>query len=164
MVIMENFPGGLVVKTPCFQCRGHRFDPWSGKFHMPQRVWQKGKKKKIVIIERVWVWKSESPGVQTLALPILAVKWGLTPCSACMGSGSTATRRGRCRVKLQKRALPSLLNVGHTSAWNSADPLLIQRDPSTLHLSAQTLPPLEARLLPHCLVIFNIPVPQLLHL
>ena len=46
MVIMENFPGDLVVKTPCFQCRGHRFDPWSGKFHMPQRVWQKRKEKK----------------------------------------------------------------------------------------------------------------------
>ena len=25
-----NFPGGSVVKTPCCQCRGHRFDPWSG--------------------------------------------------------------------------------------------------------------------------------------
>ena len=22
------FPGGPVVKTPCFQCRGHEFDPW----------------------------------------------------------------------------------------------------------------------------------------
>ena len=25
-----DFPGGPVVKTPCFQCRGHRFDSWSG--------------------------------------------------------------------------------------------------------------------------------------
>ena len=23
-----DFPGGLVVKTLHFQCRGHRFDPW----------------------------------------------------------------------------------------------------------------------------------------
>ena len=23
-------PGGPVVKTPCFQCRGCGFDPWSG--------------------------------------------------------------------------------------------------------------------------------------
>jgi len=23
-----DFPGGPVVKTPCFYCRGHRFDPW----------------------------------------------------------------------------------------------------------------------------------------
>ena len=25
-----EFPGGLVTKTPCFQCRGPRFNPWSG--------------------------------------------------------------------------------------------------------------------------------------
>ena len=26
----RDFPTGPVVKTPGFQCRGHRFDPWSG--------------------------------------------------------------------------------------------------------------------------------------
>ena len=26
-----DFPGGPVVKTPCFHCRGHGFNPWSGK-------------------------------------------------------------------------------------------------------------------------------------
>ena len=26
----RDFPGGLGAKTPCFQCRGPRFDPWSG--------------------------------------------------------------------------------------------------------------------------------------
>ena len=34
LCIFENFwdfPGGLVVKTLGFHCRGHRFDPWSGK-------------------------------------------------------------------------------------------------------------------------------------
>ena len=25
-----DFPGGPVVKTLHFHCRGHRFDPWSG--------------------------------------------------------------------------------------------------------------------------------------
>ena len=25
-----DFPGGLVVRTPCFQYRGRRFDPWLG--------------------------------------------------------------------------------------------------------------------------------------
>ena len=29
--IWRNFPGGPIVKTLHFQCRGHRFDPWSGK-------------------------------------------------------------------------------------------------------------------------------------
>ena len=27
---MRDFPGGPVVKTPCFHCRGHEFNPWSG--------------------------------------------------------------------------------------------------------------------------------------
>ena len=32
-----DFPGGPVVKTPHSHCRGHGFDPWSGKLrsHMP---------------------------------------------------------------------------------------------------------------------------------
>ena len=25
----KDFPGGPEVKTPCVQCRGHGFDPWS---------------------------------------------------------------------------------------------------------------------------------------
>ena len=25
-----DFPGGLVVRTPRFHCRGRGFDPWSG--------------------------------------------------------------------------------------------------------------------------------------
>ena len=26
----EDFPGGPVARTLCSQCRGPRFDPWSG--------------------------------------------------------------------------------------------------------------------------------------
>ena len=26
----REFPGGPVVRTPCFYCRGLGFDPWSG--------------------------------------------------------------------------------------------------------------------------------------
>ena len=26
--LLKEFPGGPVVKTPCFQCRGRGFDPW----------------------------------------------------------------------------------------------------------------------------------------
>ena len=29
-LIFRDFPGSSVVKTPCSQCGGHRFDPWSG--------------------------------------------------------------------------------------------------------------------------------------
>ena len=25
-----DFPGSPIVRTPCFHCRGHGFDPWSG--------------------------------------------------------------------------------------------------------------------------------------
>ena len=25
----QDFPSGPVVRTPHFQCRGHRFNPWS---------------------------------------------------------------------------------------------------------------------------------------
>ena len=28
--VKMDFPGGSVVKTPHFQCRGHGFHPWSG--------------------------------------------------------------------------------------------------------------------------------------
>ena len=38
-----DFPGGPVVKTPCFHCRGPRFHPWSGKFRMPRGVAKKKK-------------------------------------------------------------------------------------------------------------------------
>ena len=29
-ITSRDFPGGPVVKSPRFYCRGHRFDPWSG--------------------------------------------------------------------------------------------------------------------------------------
>ena len=28
----RDFPGGPVVETPCSQCRGHEFHPWSGNY------------------------------------------------------------------------------------------------------------------------------------
>ena len=37
-----------MVKTPCFQCRGHGFDPWSEKFHMPRCAAKKKKRKRNV--------------------------------------------------------------------------------------------------------------------
>ena len=27
---LRDFPGSPVVKTLCFQCMGHGFNPWSG--------------------------------------------------------------------------------------------------------------------------------------
>ena len=47
-----DFPGGPVVKIPHFHYRGHRFEPWSGKFHMPCGEAEKKKKRitKIIIL------------------------------------------------------------------------------------------------------------------
>ena len=44
----KNFPGGLVVKTPSSQHRGHWFDPWSpGRgTKIPHATWHRQKKKK----------------------------------------------------------------------------------------------------------------------
>ena len=42
--LFSDFPGGPVVKTPCFQCRGHMFNLWSGK--IPHAAWCSQKKKK----------------------------------------------------------------------------------------------------------------------
>ena len=35
-----------MVKTPHFQCKGHGFDPWLGKFHMSHSVAKNLKKKR----------------------------------------------------------------------------------------------------------------------
>ena len=42
-----NFPGGPVVKILRFQCRGHGFHPWSGKFHMLLNSVAKKRKRKL---------------------------------------------------------------------------------------------------------------------
>ena len=39
-----DFPGGPVVKTLCFHCRGRGFDPWGGRSHMLCSLAKKGKK------------------------------------------------------------------------------------------------------------------------
>ena len=45
--VILNFPEGLVVKTPCCQCRGCRFNSWSGNYDpMCYAVWPKNKKMK----------------------------------------------------------------------------------------------------------------------
>ena len=162
MVIMEDFPGGLVVKTPCYQCRGTGLIPGQGSSTCLKGCGRK-EKKKIVIMERVWVWKSERPGVQTQAVPTSAVKWALTPCWACVGTGSSrGDQQGAPSRKTTKAALPSRVGFGHASppARNSADPLLVQRGLCFVFQLRQ-FPLWEARLLPHFLVIFNTPVPQL---
>ena len=38
-------PGSPVVKTLCIHCWGYRFNPWLGKFYMPQYAAKKKKKR-----------------------------------------------------------------------------------------------------------------------
>ena len=38
IIIIRDFPGGPVVKTLCFQCRGCGFNSWSGP-KIPHMVW-----------------------------------------------------------------------------------------------------------------------------
>ena len=43
--VILNFPEGLVVKTPCCQCRGCKFNSWSGNYDPTcHAVWPKNKK------------------------------------------------------------------------------------------------------------------------
>ena len=42
----RDFPGGLVIQTPHFHCRRHRFNPWSRKFLMLKGAAKMKKKKK----------------------------------------------------------------------------------------------------------------------
>ena len=38
----EEFPGGPVVRTPCFHCREHRSNPWSVNYNPANcDVWPK---------------------------------------------------------------------------------------------------------------------------
>ena len=44
-----DFPGGPVVRTLHFQCRGHRFNPWLGDLPISCCVAKKKKKENLFI-------------------------------------------------------------------------------------------------------------------
>ena len=48
------FPGGPVVKAPCFHYRGHGFDSWLGKFCMPFGVAKKKSMYMSISIYKSW--------------------------------------------------------------------------------------------------------------
>ena len=48
----RDFPGGPVVRTPCFHCRGHGFHPWSGSEDPTcQLAWPKKEKKDVCLLD-----------------------------------------------------------------------------------------------------------------
>ena len=141
--------------------QGHRFDPWSGKFHMPQRVWQKRKKKdcyhgKSMDVEVGKTWSSNSGCAH------FGCEMSINTMLGLCGNGVHCDQQGAPSRKTTKAALPSRVGFGHASppARNSADPLLVQRGLCFVFQLRQ-FPLWEARLLPHLLDIFNTPVPQL---
>ena len=54
---MGDFPGGLVVKTPRSQCKGHESSQWELRFHMLHSA---GKEKKKLVSREMyhhnWHW------------------------------------------------------------------------------------------------------------
>ena len=50
-VLFRDFPGGPVGNTPRFHCKGHGFDPWSGKFHMPYGEAKRKKKESSILCQ-----------------------------------------------------------------------------------------------------------------
>ena len=69
-LLLQDLCGGPVVKTPSFQYRRHRFDPWSGE--IPYTTWC-GRTKQQNKIENSLLWKRskerESGQGETGALP-----------------------------------------------------------------------------------------------
>ena len=48
-----DFPGGPVVRTPCFHCRRHGFNPWWGhSSHMPRSAAKKKKRNSDFTVEK----------------------------------------------------------------------------------------------------------------
>ena len=51
----KDFPGGLVAKTPCSQCKGPGFDPWFGtRSHLPQLRVYMGNWKILCTTSKTW--------------------------------------------------------------------------------------------------------------
>ena len=74
-----DFPGGPVVKTLSFQCKGCRFNPWSGNYD--PMCWQNNNNKKgdtspVPLHSRYqalswWDWPTSSPSQEATAFPRL---------------------------------------------------------------------------------------------
>ena len=57
-----GLPGGAGVKTLGPHCRGHRFNPWSGKFHLPYSTAKKKKKRERERKEKAGEERTQSEG------------------------------------------------------------------------------------------------------
>ena len=85
----QDFPGSPVVKTPCFYCQGHGFDPWL-EWRFPYAMQHGQKKKKNQNTKTKW-W----PWGAGWELDFLSLHWtafsafGL--CSLCGSDGKEST-------------------------------------------------------------------------
>ena len=107
-----DFPGGPVVKTPCFHCRGHGFDPWLGKIPMPHGVTGKKKKKeerKKLQVYKCWWGCGE---METSYIAGGNVKW----CNCCIKS-LTVISKLKYRITIKKSESVSC-SVVSDSLWS----------------------------------------------
>ena len=58
MYIIWDLPGSPVVKTVCFNCRGHKLNPWAGNKDSSCQAEQPGKKEYVYTMVRVTVAQS----------------------------------------------------------------------------------------------------------
>ena len=90
----QGFPGGPVVKTPSFHCRGCGFDPGSGKFHVSRGA---ARKKRKTRVRSIRVCQSNftlqrNPGVVSACPRVIHWQLGsegvYTPSPICWGAAS----------------------------------------------------------------------------
>ena len=72
---LDFFPGSPVVKTLCFQCRGHGFNPWSGNWDPLCCTVRPKNKKELVVSSRSWRGRQEGETLKMQGSPGLIV-WG----------------------------------------------------------------------------------------
>ena len=73
--LLDFFPGSPVVKTLCFQCRGHGFNPWSGNWDPLCCTVRPKNKKELVVSGRSWRGRQEGETLKMQGSPGLIV-WG----------------------------------------------------------------------------------------
>ena len=87
-ILKMDLPGGPVVETPPFHCRGHGFCPWPGKFHKLCSVAKKKKRKKNIeeLFSIVYpiVWRYQAIGIWSV-FDIATSQLGLAPFQGLQG-------------------------------------------------------------------------------
>ena len=99
-----EFPGGLLVKTPCLHCRGWRFNPWSGNGDpacLAVRPKKRERKKENATIGLPKINSTEVKGsspheaIAWTSLPTTTQNWHLTTCLIVQPCGLSRMLKNR---------------------------------------------------------------------